>query len=78
MSKGETQGVRSLWFLFFWDLDPPALAYSLIFASSAQYNTPDLHLQVTAFGLASVKLVVLQEEGPLPGPETGLLSNTWK
>ena len=22
--------------------------------------------------------VVLQEGGPLPGPETGLLSNTWK
>ena len=23
-------------------------------------------------------IVVLQEGGPLPGPETGLLSNTWK
>ena len=23
-------------------------------------------------------LVMLQEGGPLPGPETGLLSNTWK
>ena len=24
------------------------------------------------------EMVVLQEGGPLPGPETGLLSNTWK
>ena len=23
-------------------------------------------------------MYVLQEGGPLPGPETGLLSNTWK
>ena len=23
-------------------------------------------------------LIMLQEGGPLPGPETGLLSNTWK
>ena len=25
-----------------------------------------------------VLIIVLQEGGPLPGPNTGLLSNTWK
>ena len=28
--------------------------------------------------LFSQTLIMLQEGGPLPGPETGLLSNTWK
>ena len=26
----------------------------------------------------SLRVEMLQEGGPLPGPETGLLSNTWK
>ena len=28
--------------------------------------------------ITGVNVVMLQEGGSLPGPETGLLSNTWK
>ena len=29
-------------------------------------------------GATEDEMIVLQEGGPLPGPETGLFSNTWK